>query len=321
MYGGCEKWFLKTIIKYFGLETNKVTTDEIKQAYREQAKKYHPDVNVNSDISEERFKDINEAYRVLSNNVSRRRYDRMWVSRIGNKRKKQAYEERKREKNDVFSEFFNMFFGSEIKQESGEDVIKKSKKNPPIKGESVETAISISVEEAFYGLNKKISLRTVDGKMKTFNIKVPAGIRNNEKIRLIGQGKAGQFGGKNGDLFIKIEIEKDNKFELVGYDLYTSLYLTPWEAALGTRVSLEGIDEDVSIYVPAGIESGEKLRIPGKGYKDGKGGRGDLTATIKIMVPKQLTKEEKELYEKLKQISKFNPRTNMYASNNIKKEA
>ena len=148
--------------------------------------------------------------------------------------------------------------------------------------------------------------------MKTFNIKVPAGIRNNEKIRLLGQGKAGQYGGKNGDLFIKIQIEKDTKFELVGYDLYTSLCLTPWEAALGTRVSLEGIDDTVSIYIPAGIESGEKLRIPGKGYKDGKGGRGDLTATIKIMVPKQLTNQEKEIYEKLKEVSKFNPRANTY---------
>lgn len=310
----------KDYYKILGLETNKVTADEIKQAYREQAKKYHPDVNVGDRISEERFKDINEAYRVLSNNVSRRRYDRMWVSRIGNRIKRQAYQESKRGKNDIFSEFFHMFFGGEIEENEEEVASKKSKKNPPVKGENIETSISISVEEAFYGLNKKISLRTVDGKMKTFNIKVPAGIRNNEKIRLIGQGKAGQFGGKNGDLFIRIQIEKDNKFELVGYDLFTSLCLTPWEAALGTRVSLEGIDDTVSIYIPAGIESGEKLRIPGKGYKDGKGGRGDLTATIKIMVPKQLTEEEKEVYEKLKEISKFNPRTSIY-TDNIKKEA
>lgn len=240
----------------------------------------------------------------------------MWVSRIGNKKKKQGYEESRRDKNAVFSDFFNMFFGNEIIDESNETA-KKSKKNLPVKGENIETAISISIEEAFYGLNKKISLRTVDGKMRTFDIKVPAGIRDNEKIRLIGQGKAGQFGGKNGDLFIKIQIEKDAKFELIGYDLYTSLCLTPWEAALGTRVDLSGIDDMVSVYIPAGIESGEKLRIPGKGYKDGKGGRGDLTATVKIMVPKQLTKEEKELFEKLKQKSKFNPRNNEYKKENI----
>lgn len=305
----------KDYYKILEIDTNKVTADEIKQAYREQAKKYHPDVNVGNQVSEERFKDINEAYRVLSNPVARRKYDRMWVSRIGNRRKKQAYEESRRNKNDVFSDFFHMFFGEEESKEESATA-KKNKKNPPVKGENIETAISISIEEAFYGLNKKISLRTVDGKMKTFNIKVPAGIRNNEKIRLIGQGKAGQFGGKNGDLFIKIQIEPNNKFELVGYDIYTHLSLTPWEAALGTRVNLEGIDDTVLVYIPAGIESGEKLRIPGKGYKDGKGGRGDLTATIKIMVPKQLTDEEKELYEKLKEVSNFNPRANARKNNN-----
>lgn len=297
----------KDYYKILELETNKVTMEDIKQAYREQAKKYHPDVNIGNKIAEERFKDINEAYQVLSNGVSKRKYDRMWNNHIGSKRRRQAYEESKRGKDAVFSDFFNMFFGN-IKTEENETV-KTTKKKPQIKGENIETSIQISVMEAFYGMNKKISLRTIDGKMKTFNIKVPAGIRNNEKIRLIGQGKSGQNGGKNGDLFIRIQIEKDSKFELIGYDLYTSLCLTPWEAALGTRVQLEGIDDTVAIYVPAGIESGEKLRIPGKGYKDGKGGRGDLTATVQIMVPKKLTKEEKELYEKLKEVSKFNPRS------------
>ncbi len=296
----------KDYYKILGLEDNKVSMDEIKQSYREQAKIYHPDVNVGDNISEERFKDINEAYQVLSNSVSKRRYDRMWNTHIGNKRKKQAYEESRRGKDAVFSDFFNMFFGN-IKDEQ-EETIKKDRRKPQIKGENIETSISVSIIEAFYGMNKKISLRTVDGKMKTFNIKVPAGIREGEKIRLLGQGKQGQNGGKNGDLFIRIQVEKDGRFELQGYDLYTSLYLAPWEAALGTRVNLEGIDDTVSVYVPAGIESGEKLRIPGKGYKDGKGGRGDLTAVVKIIVPKKLTNEEKALYEKMKEISKFNPR-------------
>ena len=292
----------KDYYKILELETNQVTINQIKQAYRDQAKKYHPDVNIGDKFAEERFKDISEAYKVLSNNVTRRKYDRMWNSRVGSKKKKQAYEESKRGKDAVFSDFFNLFFGN-MEKEEVEKNEKNSKKNPPIKGENIETSITVSVQ---------ISLRTVDGKMRTFNIKVPAGIRNNEKIRLIGQGKAGMYGGKNGDLLIRIEIRPDGKFELVGYDLYTSLLLTPWEAALGTRVNLEGIDDTISVYIPAGIESGEKLRIPGKGYKDGKGGRGDLTATIKIMVPKQLTDEEKNLYEKMKEISKFNPRNSSY---------
>ncbi len=298
----------KDYYKILELETNKVTMEQIKTAYREQAKKYHPDVNVKDKFSEERFKDINEAYRILSQGPSKRKYDRMWNSHVGNKKKKQEYEETKKSIDTVFADFFNMFFGN-IKQQNDEEKIKTSKKNPPIKGENVETEITITVEQAFYGISKKISLRTVEGKMKTFSVKVPAGIRNGEKIRLIGQGKIGYNGGKNGDLFIRIQIEANKKFELIGYDLYTSLYLTPSEAALGTRVNLEGIDDTISIFVPAGIASGEKLKIPQKGYKDGKGERGDLTAIVKIVVPKELTNEEKKLYEKLKEISKFNPRT------------
>ena len=101
----------KDYYKILGLETNKVTMDEIKQAYREQAKRYHPDVNVGDRLSEERFKDINEAYRVLSGGVTRRKYDRMWMSHVGNKKKKQEYEEAKRGKDAIFSDFFQMFFG------------------------------------------------------------------------------------------------------------------------------------------------------------------------------------------------------------------
>ena len=129
-----------------------------------------------------------------------------------------------------------------------------------------------------------------------------------EKIRLIGQGKEGQNGGKNGDLFIKINIKDNEKFKLNGCNLITNLYLTPWEAALGTRVKIASIDDEVSIYIPEGMQSGEKIRIPQKGYKDGKGGRGDLVAEVKILVPKKLNEEEKKLFEKMSEISKFNPR-------------
>lgn len=144
--------------------------------------------------------------------------------------------------------------------------------------------------------------------MKTFSVKIPSGIRDGEKIRLLGLGKQGKNGGNNGDMFIKINIDNNNKFRLQGYDIATDLYLTPWEAALGKRVSLDSIDDTISLYIPPGIQSGEKIKIPQKGYKDGKGGRGDLIAEVKTMVPKKLTEEEKELFEKLKHVSKFNPR-------------
>ncbi len=145
--------------------------------------------------------------------------------------------------------------------------------------------------------------------MKTFSVKIPEGIRNGEKIRLLGQGKKGSNGGKNGDMFIKINIQNNNKFKLEGYDILTDLYLAPWEAALGKRVNIDSIDDTVSLYVPPGIQSGEIVKIPQKGYKDGRGGRGDLIAEVKTVVPKKLSEDEKELFEKLKNISNFNPRS------------
>ena len=146
--------------------------------------------------------------------------------------------------------------------------------------------------------------------MKTFSVKIPEGIRDGEKVRLLGQGKQGKNGGKNGDMFIKINIQNNNKFKLQGYDIVTDLLLTPWEAALGTRVKINSIDDSSNIYIPQGIASGEQIRIPQKGYKDGKGGRGDLVAEIKIVIPKNPTKEEIEIYKKLKEITKFDPRSN-----------
>lgn len=290
----------KDYYKILELENNKVTIEEIKIAFREQAKKYHPDVNTDKK-AEERFKDINEAYRVLSDATSKRKYDKIWYSHVGKKKAKQ--EQQREEKTD----FLGILFGH-VTQEAREENKDNKRKKVPVKGENIETEIQVSIEEAFYGLNKKISLRAVDGKMKTFSVKVPAGIRNGEKIRLIGQGKPGENGGKNGDLFIKIHIENNKKYRLEGYDMYTDLLLTPWEAALGTRVAVQAIDDQATVFVPQGIGSGEKVRIPSKGYKDGKGGRGDLVAEVKIVVPKNPTQKELEIFKQLKEISKFEPR-------------
>ena len=292
----------KDYYKILGLESSKVTEYEIKVAYREAAKKYHPDLNVGDRIAEEKIKDINEAYKILSNSATKKKYDRMWNSNVGRKRKK---EENNKNKIDIkFSDFWNMFFGTIEKTKK----IKKDINKNPVKGENIETKINLSIEETFYGCEKKISLRTTNGKMKTFNIKVPAGIRNNEKIRLIGQGKKGINGGKSGDLLIGVNIENSNIFKLQGIDLYTDLKITPWEAALGTKAILNTIDDSTSIYIPQGIESGEKVRIQGKGYKDGKGGRGDLVAEVKIVVPKTMSEEERKLYTKLSEVSTYNPR-------------
>ena len=292
----------KDYYKILSLETNRVSSEQIKNAYRLAAKKYHPDVNVQDRLSEEKIKDVNEAYRVLSNPSTKRKYDRMWVNNVGKKK----YEEASRSSGSVFSDFFNMFFGTN--QE--ENIKTKKQQKVPVNGENIETSIDVALEESFYGQEKKISLRTIDGKMKVFTITIPAGIRNGEKIRLLRQGKEGINGGKNGDLFIKVNIKNNKKFKLKGNDLYTDLYLTPWEAALGTKAQVYSIDDPTQVYIPEGIQTGEVIRIPGKGYKDGKGGRGDLVAEIKVMVPKKLSLEERNLFENLNKISKFNPRNN-----------
>ena len=291
----------KDYYKILGLQNNKVSMAEIKSAYREQAKKYHPDVNIANKKYEERFKDINEAYRVLSDSLSKRKYDRMWNRNVG--RKNASYEESKRSKDSLFSDFFTMFFGSVDKNKP-----KIKNKKTPSKGENIETEINISIEDAFRGKEQSIGVRTVEGKLKKFKVAVPAGIQNNEKIRIVGQGKPGTDGGKNGDLFVRVKIKNDERFILDGYNLRTNLYLTPWEAALSTKVTINGINEDVSIYVPAGIQSGEKIEIEDRGYKDGKGGRGKLILDTKIMIPKRPNEKELELFKQFSELSKFNPR-------------
>ena len=149
----------------------------------------------------------------------------------------------------------------------------------------------------------------MDGKTKTITIKIPEGIQNGEKIRLIGQGKQGKNGGKNGDLYIKINIENSKKYTLKGNDIYTIIPITPWEAALGAKAKVRSIDDTKSqIFIPNGIQSGEKIEIQKKGYKNSNGERGNLIAQVQIVVPDKLTKEEIDMFKKLKEISKFNPR-------------
>lgn len=288
----------KNYYKILGLETSRVSIDEIKQAYRQAAKKYHPDLNIGDILAEEKIKDINEAYKTLSVPASKRKYDRIWNSKFS--KGKKAFSS-KTEKGAIL----NMFLGEIEKSNNKKQNVKD--KNP-IKGENVETEISVNLYDAFYGLEKQISLKNIDGQLKTFTAKIPEGIRNGEKIRLIGQGKPGKNGGKSGDLLIKINIEDDKKFKLKGYDLYTDLFLTPWEAALGTRANVETIDDETKVYIPQGIQSGEKIRISNKGYKASKETRGDLVAEVKIVVPKNLTEKEIEIYEKLSEISEFDPR-------------
>ena len=294
----------KDYYKILSLETNRVSSEKIREAYRASAKKYHPDLNVGDKLSEERIKDINEAYRVLSNSTAKRKYDRMWTNNVARNNKRKL--EKNSNNDTVFTEFFNMFFGN-INNDDKKTKRDESRKKT-VRGDDIETSIDAEIKDGFYGLSKTISIRTANGSARNIEVSIPEGIKSGEKIRLIGQGKEGLDGGKNGDMYIKINIKDNKKFKLKGNDLYTELFLTPWEAALGTRVGLESIDDTSQVYIPEGTGSGEVIRIPGKGYKKGNGERGDLVAEVKVMVPKKLSSEEKKLFEKMNKISKFNPR-------------
>ena len=197
----------KDYYKILGLETSKVTLDEIKTAYRTSAKKYHPDVNVGDVLAEERIKDINEAYRVLSTPATKRKYDRTWNANY--------YKEQR--KNRGKESFFDIFLGN-VNNSLNNDEDKKV----PIRGEDVDTEIHISVYDAFYGLEKRISLRDVYGKIKTLTVVVPKGIRDGEKIRLIGQGKVGKNGGKNGKIQSQIAEARSQNGECDKYLLIFS---------------------------------------------------------------------------------------------------
>lgn len=287
----------KNYYKLLGLQNNvKSSAAEIKNAYREQAKKYHPDVNIQNKSAEERFKDINEGYRILSDPIQKRKYDKSWNYYVGRKLQKEKLSEKEVRSNDIM----NMFFGNNIQ--------KKSKETPtPIKGQNIETKIDISIKEAFEGTEKNIAITSLKEKNKNIKIKIPSGIKQGEKIRIEGKGKPGTNGGNNGDLILTINIANNGIFKLIGDDIIVKLYITPWDAALGGKMPVDSIDGQISILVPKGTQTGDKISIPNKGYYKDEKQRGNLVIKTEVVIPKKLSNEEKQLFNELKKVSKFNP--------------
>ena len=285
----------KDYYNVLGLNSNKVTLDEIKFAYREQAKKYHPDMHAGDSVLEEKFKEINEAYRILSDPKSRKRYDRNWF--IYTERKKRLQNKDREVKKSFKEKIIDILFGMTISKDQTSKKVKE-----PINGENIETEVDVNVVEAFNGVSKKLKLLAVDGKTKTFNLNIPEGVQDGDKIRFIGQGKPGKNNGDRGDLLVKVKITDTKEFKLVGADIYTEISISPWQAALGTKLNLQSIDGEISLVVPKGTESGEKFTIKGKGYKFGRGNRGNFYIITKIVVPKKLTEKQLELYNELKEI-------------------
>ena len=292
----------------------KAGQDEIKKAYRKLAKKYHPDAHPGDKGLEEKFKEANEAYQVLGDAEKRKKYDQFGQSQqfsngsdfdpsqygFGNNDRYQHTAA-----GSDFSDFFNMFFGGS--SFNSEDLFGRGRArtgrtvhNSQMKGEDSEAAINITVQEGFNGAEKRISLRTSSGD-RTISFKVPSGIRSGEKIKLTGQGNPGLNGGKNGDLYLMVEIVPGSGIELDGANLQASMDMMPWEAALGAEMPFNTLDGRILVKVPPGIQTGNRIRVAGKGYRDKSGARGDLYIKARIVNPGVLTDKQRELYEKLKQ--------------------
>ena len=302
--------------------------DEIKKAYRKLARKYHPDLNPGDKAAEQRFKEINEANEVLSDPEKRQKYDQFgqywkqaseggvppgagvgvegfdfgqysnfddFINELlgrfggGGRPGRRAYTYRtSTAQPGGFSDFEDMFGGGFGTQAPAPDT---------------EAAITLTMSEGFHGTQKRLQL---DG--ETINVRIPAGAKPGSRIRIKGKGQVSPFSQERGDLYLTIELMPHPFFQFDGDDIVCEVPVTPDEAALGAKIKVPTPDGSVTMTIPPGVQSGQSLRLRGKGWPRPKDGRGDQIVKLKIVVPKDLSTAERECYEKLRAASSFNPR-------------
>lgn len=283
--------------------------EEIRSAYRKLAREYHPDVNKDPG-AEDRFKEVSEAYEVLRDPEKREKYERLganWkagedvsgASGFGGGAGQgfgdgdgQGFGD-----GDGFSDFFESFFGGRRGASGGFEGFS-------MRGGDQEATIEVSLEEAARGGKRKISL--ADG--RDFEVQIPPGVRDGQKIRLAGQGGEGASGGPAGDLYLRVRIKRHPRFRREDDDLVVEIPVAPWEAALGATVPVPTLHGSAKVKVPAGSSSGRRLRLRGEGMPGPGGRKGDLYASVRVVVPKALEKRERELFEELAAVSRFDPR-------------
>ncbi|MDQ4011970.1 MAG: DnaJ domain-containing protein [Actinomycetota bacterium] len=301
--------------------------EDIQRAYRKLARQYHPDVNKDPG-AEERFKEISEAYDVLSDPKSRERYDRfgaawrqvpegfdpaaagspfgggapfsggtagsrMWTGDPGSGFSGFASDV---DLDDLFSGLF------------GRGGRAGGSGRAPMPGADTEAEIELSVEDAYTGGRRRITLATAGGS-RSYEVTIPAGVTDGQRIRLAGQGGQGSGVGPPGDLYLRVRLAAHPQFRVDGRDLTVELPISPWEAALGATVPVETPAGRAQITVPAGSSTGRKLRLRGRGLPNPRGTAGDLYAEVRVMVPPQLSRAERRLFEQLAEESNFDPRS------------
>ncbi|NVO00833.1 MAG: DnaJ domain-containing protein [Geobacteraceae bacterium] len=274
------------------------TADEIKKAFRKLAVKYHPDKNQGDKKAEDRFKEINEAYAVLSDPQKKSQFDQFGTAGF-HQRYSQEDIFRNFNAGDIFKEF-NLGGGEDIFSRifgGGGGGFRQGGRSMSRKGQDFEMELALSFVEAFSGGDKRVSYAK-DGISEELSVKIPAGIDSGAKMRLAGKGGAGIGGGANGDLYLNIVVREDAKYTREGADILMPQAIPFSSACLGGSLEVETLDGVKRIKVPAGISSGTKVRLRGLGFTKA-GARGDFYVVIQIKVPQTLSAEQKALVEKL----------------------
>jgi len=290
------------------------TQAEIKRAYRRLARQFHPDVNPGDKSAEERFKEINEAYEVLSDPQKRRQYDQLGAS--------WSQWQRMRGAPGGFEDFARQWFGQagpQVQYVNLEDLFgqgslgdlldaifglgsTRARPARPRRGRDLEASVELTLEEAFHGTTRR--LERGDGRIVT--VRIPPGARTGSRVRLAGQGEPGRAGGPAGDLFLNITVRPHPVFRQKGNDLWRDLDVDLYTAVLGGEVPVETLNGTVSLKIPPGTSGGKAFRLRGKGMPDPRhhNRRGDLYAVVRVQVPSRLSARERELFEELTRLRK-----------------
>jgi len=296
----------KDYYKVLGVSRD-VSQDDLKKAYRKLARKYHPDVSKEAN-AEAKFKEVGEAYEALKDPEKRAQYDQFgsgyqhgqsfnpppgWGQGGAGMGGGQGQN---------FSSFFESMFSGGGGMGGGDNFFAQ--------GEDVNAKITISLEDAFHGAQKSIRRPGGANQTGTINVKIPAGITNGKKIRLAGQGKAGQ-GNQAGDLFLEINIANHPHYQLDDNNLSLNLPISPWEAALGAKITVPTLAGKISLTIPSGAKSGQKMRLKGRGLPSKT--PGDQIIILQIMTPPADNAKAQQLYQQMAEELNFNPRQELEA--------